>query len=245
GPEQPLHAGSRPARSRHLHLHRKRDRGEGQDGRPLRQARVSGPDRRAPRARRRLGGRDRTGADPRRLPRRARHGRAESRRAAARGAPARRWARGRRPRHDEAMTRRRVLIVVAGLLAVLALEQLGQGAWIHLRARLAQHLLQRAWARTARGETRARPWPWADTWPVARLRVPAHDVDLIVLSGVSGRTLAFGPGHAPASAAPGAPGTAIITGHRDTHFRFLEHMKPGDELLVELPGGRPTRLRIE
>ncbi len=75
--------------------------------------------------------------------------------------------------------------------------------------------------------------------------MPAHDVDLIVLSGVSGRTLAFGPGHAPGSAAPGAPGTAIVTGHRDTHFRFLEHMKPGDELLVELPGGRPTRLRIE
>ena len=143
------------------------------------------------------------------------------------------------------MTRRRILIVVAGLLAVLGLEQLGQGAWIHLKARLAQHLLQRAWARTARGETRARPWPWADTWPVARLRVPAHDVDLIVLSGVSGRTLAFGPGHAPGSAAPGAPGTAIVTGHRDTHFRFLEHMKPGDELLVELPGGRPRRLRIE
>ena len=143
------------------------------------------------------------------------------------------------------MTRRRVLIVVAGLLAVLGLEQLGQGAWIHVKARLAQHLLQRAWARTARGETRARPWPWADTWPVARLRVPAHDVDLIVLSGVSGRTLAFGPGHAPGSAAPGAPGTAIVTGHRDTHFRFLEHMKPGDELLVELSGGRPTRLRIE
>jgi sortase A len=143
------------------------------------------------------------------------------------------------------MTRRRVLIVVAGLLAVLGLEELGQGAWIHLKARLAQHLLQRAWARTARGETRTRPWPWADTWPVARLRVPAHDVDLIVLSGVSGRTLAFGPGHAPGSAAPGAPGTAIVTGHRDTHFRFLEHMKPGDELLVELPGGRPRRLRIE
>ena len=143
------------------------------------------------------------------------------------------------------MTRRRVLIVVAGLLAVLGLEQLGQGAWIHVKARLAQHLLQRAWARTARGETRARPWPWADTWPVARLRVPAHGVDLIVLSGVSGRTLAFGPGHVPGSAAPGAPGTAIVTGHRDTHFRFLEYMKPGDELLVELPGGRPTRLRIE
>jgi len=143
------------------------------------------------------------------------------------------------------VTRRRALIGLAILLAVLGLEQLGRGAWIHVKARLAQHLLQRAWARTARGEAQARPWPWADTWPVARLRVPAHGVDLIVLSGVSGRTLAFGPGHAPASAAPGTPGTAIVTGHRDTHFRFLERVKPGDEVLVELPGGRPTRLTIE
>lgn len=143
------------------------------------------------------------------------------------------------------MTRRRALIGLAILLAVLGLAELGRGAWIHVKARLAQHLLQRAWARTARGEPHARPWPWADTWPVARLRVPAHDVDLIVLSGVSGRSLAFGPGHAPASAAPGTPGTAIVTGHRDTHFRFLEHVKPGDEVLVELPGGRFTRLTIE
>jgi sortase A len=143
------------------------------------------------------------------------------------------------------VTRRRALIGLAILLAVLGLEQLGRGAWIHVKARLAQHLLQRAWTRTARGEPQARPWPWADTWPVARLRVPAHGVDLIVLSDVSGRTLAFGPGHAPASAAPGTPGTAIVTGHRDTHFRFLERVKPGDEVLVELPGGRPTRLTIE
>ena len=143
------------------------------------------------------------------------------------------------------MTPRRALIGLTILLAVVGLGELGRVGWIHVKARLAQHLLQRAWARTVRGEDRARPWPWADTWPVARLRVPAHGVDLIVLAGVSGRTLAFGPGHAPDSAAPGTPGTAIVTGHRDTHFRFLERVKPGDEVLVELPGGRPTRLTVE
>ena len=143
------------------------------------------------------------------------------------------------------MTRRHALIGLAILLALLGLGEAGRGAWIHVKARLAQYLLQRAWARTARGEAQVRPWPWADTWPVARLRVPAHGVDLIVLSGVSGRTLAFGPGHAPESAAPGTPGTAIVTGHRDTHFRFLERVKPGDEVLVELPGRPPARLTIE
>ncbi len=71
--------------------------------------------------------------------------------------------------------------------------------------------------------------------------MPAHGVDLIVLDGVSGRTLAFGPGHASASARPGEEGTSIITAHRDTHFRFLERVKPGDEILVELPGLPPSR----
>ncbi len=143
------------------------------------------------------------------------------------------------------MTRRTLLIGAVALLAGVGLWQLGQGAWIYVKARLAQRLLQRAWARTLRGEPEARPWPWADTWPVARLQVPAHGVDLIVLAGVSGRTLAFGPGHAPGSAVPGAPGTAIVAGHRDTHFRFLERLKQGDEIIVEVPGLRRSRLRVQ
>jgi sortase A len=122
--------------------------------------------------------------------------------------------------------------------------QLGEGAWIYLKARLAQHLLQRAWARTLAGDPQVAPWPWADTWPVARLRVPAHGVDLIVLAGVSGRTLAFGPGHAPMSAPPGARGTSIVTGHRDTHFRFLARVRAGDAILVDAPGRPPTRFSV-
>jgi sortase A len=130
------------------------------------------------------------------------------------------------------------------LLVVIGLSQLGQGGWIYLKAQLAQHLLQRAWARTLRGEAAVKPWPWADTWPVARLRAPAHGVDLIVLAGVSGRTLAFGPGHAEGSALPGAPGTAIVTAHRDTHFRFLERLRRGDEIVVDVPHEPSARLRV-
>jgi len=131
------------------------------------------------------------------------------------------------------------------LLAVVGLWELGHGTWIHAKAWLAQILLQRAWERTLRGEAYARPWPWADTWPVARLRVPAHGVDLIVLWGVSGRTLAFGPGHAPDSALPGTPGTEIVTAHRDTHFRFLERVRRGDEIFMESSGRRIARFRVQ
>jgi sortase A len=143
------------------------------------------------------------------------------------------------------LRRSKLLVGAVALLAVIGLGEVGHGVWIHAKARLAQLLLRRAWERTRRGEAAAKPWPWADTWPVARLRVPAHGVDLIVLSGVSGRTLAFGPGHAPDSAPPGAPGTEIVTAHRDTHFRFLERVRRGDEIIVEPPRGPSVRFRVQ
>lgn len=133
--------------------------------------------------------------------------------------------------------------IVVALLAVGA-WQLGAAAWIHVKARIAQHLLQRAWARTLRGDAHVKPWPRADTWPVARLRAPAHGVDLIVLADVSGRTLAFAPGHATGTATPGGSGTAVVTGHRDTHFRFLERVRIGDELIVETAGRPEARFRV-
>jgi sortase A len=130
------------------------------------------------------------------------------------------------------------------LLLVFGVWEAGHGVWIHAKAQLAQYLLQRAWTRTLAGGTEVKPWPWADTWPVARLRVPAYGVDLIVLDGVSGRTLAFGPGHASGGPLPGAPGTAVISGHRDTHFGFLARLKAGDELFIDTPGRPAARFTV-
>lgn len=124
----------------------------------------------------------------------------------------------------------RACLLLAGALAFDA-------GWLHAKAWLAQQLLQRAWVQ--RGEGAAKPWPWADTAPVARLRAPQLGIDQIVLSGDSGRTLAFGPGWAEASARPGAHGTTVISGHRDTHFAFLQQLRAGD--VVELESTQGTR----
>ncbi|NQV87585.1 MAG: class GN sortase [Woeseiaceae bacterium] len=115
--------------------------------------------------------------------------------------------------------------------------QLGQGVYIPAKAWLAQELMQRAWTRTNSGENRASPWPWADTWPVARLTAKSGEVDIIVLAGGSGRTLAFGPGHLSASAMPGEMGNAVIAGHRDTHFQFLKDLHTGEVLTLESSNG--------
>jgi sortase A len=111
------------------------------------------------------------------------------------------------------------------------------------KAALAQQLLQASWQQSLADGAAHRPWPWADTHPVARLRAERLDIDKIVLAGDAGRPLAFGPGWAEASAAPGAAGTTVISGHRDSHFEWLRELRDGD--LVELeaaPGVRAYRV---
>jgi sortase A len=129
------------------------------------------------------------------------------------------------------------LWVIGGLLAV-ATWQIGAAGYIHAKAWLAQHLIAGAWTRTLDGEQDVRPWPWADTWPIARLRMPEQNVDLYVLSDATGRSLAFGPGLLSGSALPGQSGNAVIAAHRDTHFHFLREAETGAPLQIQSDDGR-------
>jgi sortase A len=138
------------------------------------------------------------------------------------------------------------LLPAAALIFLLAgVWQLGGGLTIHAKALLAQVLVRDAWARTLAGERRPKPWPWADTWPVARLTVPEQDVDLFVLAGANGRTIAFGPGYVFGTALPGDDGNSVIGGHRDTHLRFLRDTKVGTEIHVQRQDGAWRRYRVE
>ncbi|HNP37498.1 MAG TPA: class D sortase, partial [Woeseiaceae bacterium] len=71
----------------------------------------------------------------------------------------------------------------------------------------------------------------------ARLLAKDGAIDMIVLAGGSGRTLAFGPGHLSASALPGERGNSVIAGHRDTHFRFLKDLGIGESIRIETVDG--------
>lgn len=137
---------------------------------------------------------------------------------------------------DVPARRRRLLPLLLAAGAGLLLAQAG---WIHAKAMLAQVLLERAWSASLDDGQPHKPWPWADTWPVARLRAPQLQREQVVLAGDDGRALAFGPGWAQASAAPGSAGTTVISGHRDTHFAWLAQLQAGDE--VQLQSGNGTR----
>ncbi len=132
---------------------------------------------------------------------------------------------------------RLVAVVALGAL-FYGLAQIGGGAYIKIKAQAAQVLLERAWDRALTGETAPRPWPWADTWPVARIEVPRIGKSAIVLSGAHGEAMAFGPGYMDGTPVPGMGGTGIIAGHRDTHFAFLKDVVAGDTFSLKLPDGR-------
>ena len=137
------------------------------------------------------------------------------------------------PASGVVVNRPRLSIIVIAVALIIGGWQFGQGVYIYAKAELAQYLLASAWQESKQTQQPVKPWPWADTWPVARLTVPAHDIDLIVLAGDTGRTLAFGPGHHLASVNPGDTGNSIISAHRDTHFEFLQNLSAGDEIIVE------------
>jgi sortase A len=135
--------------------------------------------------------------------------------------------------------------LLAGVLLVLGSWLIGEGVWIHVKANAAQWLLQHAWARTLKTQHPVKPWPWADTWPVGRLLVPRHSIDQIILADASGRSLAFGPGRLAGNARPGESGAIVVSGHRDTHFQFLQHLQEDDLLYVEWPTGHRMSYTVQ
>src|SRR2546430_13805142 len=135
-------------------------------------------------------------------------------------------------------------IVFITLLVALGAWQLGRGAWIQAKAWLAQSLIAHAWARTLSGERQAKPWPWADTWPVARLTVPRLGIKRYALAGADGAAMAFGPGHVSGTPLPGEAGNSVIGGHPGTPPPFPPQLKPGDMLISERADGRRVAHRV-
>lgn len=136
---------------------------------------------------------------------------------------------------------------IALVLLIFSGWQWSGAALIHAKAALAPILIERAWQSTlTQGPEnhRVKPWPWADTWPVARLQLPDQAIDQLVLAGTNGASLPFGPGHMNGSAAPAASGMIVLAGHRDTHFRFLHKLAIGDLILLQVSSNNIRRFRV-
>ena len=115
--------------------------------------------------------------------------------------------------------------------------------YLHAKAELASVLICRAWNKTVADGQPHRPWPSADTHPVARLRITRLGYDEIVLEGATPRTLAFGPARLFSGASLGEPGNVELAGHRTSWFRPLEDLEARDEIQVQWFDSRKHELR--
>lgn len=101
-----------------------------------------------------------------------------------------------------------------------------------------------AWEETERTGRPTPPWPWADTHPIGRLRIPALGYDEVILEGASPRNLAFGPARLMNGAGPEERGNLVLAGHRTSWFLPLKDVHVGHEIVVEsclVPGHRVRR----
>ena len=67
---------------------------------------------------------------------------------------------------------------------------------------------------------------------VGRLEVSRIGISVIVLQGIDEDTLISGAGHVPGTPLPGDEGNVAIAAHRDTFFRKLQGIRPGDSIQV-------------
>lgn len=80
--------------------------------------------------------------------------------------------------------------------------------------------------------------------PIAVLRIPKIRLEVAVLPGTDNWTLDRGVGHIEDTAPPGADGNLGIAGHRDSFFRGLKDIAPGDVIELDTLEGTDT-YRIE
>lgn len=71
---------------------------------------------------------------------------------------------------------------------------------------------------------------------LTRITIPSIQLSAVIVEGTDGLSLMVGPGHMIGTAEPGEPGNSVISAHRDTFFRKIIHLRPGDPILVEREG---------
>lgn len=133
---------------------------------------------------------------------------------------------------------------VVAILFVFGIGLFGSGVWIKAKAQLSQILLDRSFEKSIASGTPQKPWHWADMTPLARISAERLGQSNIVLASASGQALAFGPGHLSDTPLPGSTGTSVLAAHRDTHFSWIQHLRPGDQIDLKLVDGSEKKFSI-
>lgn len=125
------------------------------------------------------------------------------------------------------------LVIVGGAMSI-------QASWLPTKAWVSQQLINYSWQQSISAQERlvvVKPWPWADTYPIAELVFQRLDKSIVVLNGGDPTTLAFSAGAVAPFNQPTATNPFVVAGHRDSHFSFLEDIAMKDIIsLVDTQG---------
>ncbi len=83
---------------------------------------------------------------------------------------------------------------------------------------------------------------------VGRIQIPRIGLDVDYGEGLYAAALDRGPGHWPGTPVPGGAGTAVLSGHRNTHtapFKYLNELERGDKIVVTAGEGDPVTFRVD
>jgi sortase A len=138
------------------------------------------------------------------------------------------------------MTARATMRIAQYGFAGIAIIALGYCAAVWLRARQYQQTEARYFNHELEFKSKAaipHVIPQAAVVPeegglIGRLEIPRIGLSVMVVEGVGGADLERAAGHIPGTALPGQRGNVGIAGHRDTFFRPLAAIHPGDTMTM-------------
>jgi sortase A len=137
---------------------------------------------------------------------------------------------------------RRGLSILSIVLLVSAVGMLGYPVYTNFTSDRIQGRLDREFASPQLKQAyQARTLEDGDA--LTRIKIPAINVDTVVVEGTSASALRAGAGHYPATPLPCEDGNVGIAGHRTTYgkpFSNLDRLRNGDEVILETPVGSCT-----
>ena len=140
----------------------------------------------------------------------------------------------------------KVMIIIASLLCIHA-------SWLPTKAWLSQELISYSWHQSMalqsslpkRSVVAVKPWPWADTFPIAKLSFKRLEENIVVLNGGDPTTLAFSAGAVAPFNQANNNKPFVVAGHRDSHFAFLEDVLMKDVISMTDQYGKSQLYQVE
>ena len=133
---------------------------------------------------------------------------------------------------------KKILLIVGCLLCLHA-------SWLPAKAWLSQQLISYSWHQSMNSNEKIKPWPWADTFPIAELLFKRINKRVVVLNGGDPTTLAFSAGAVAPFNQPLAQQPFVVAGHRDSHFSFLKEVTMEDIISLTDQYGQNQLYQVE